>query len=405
MIVVALLLAACGAAPVGTNTTGTEPTTVATTGLSDGSTVGTTWVTPPIASNDDGVAVLVTATPVLQDDGSIELCPPGYAGPCPGIALEGDAGSVVTSAEDGPVVVQVIGWYDGSRLLAAAEPAVADFPPLEEVTFDSLCPDLQGTPSVNPDEGLTERVNEYAMRQPDYAALWWDAKSSTITVWLKGDASAHQVAIAEIAGDEPVCVAGGARFSEAELLEAMDLLGGFVDSRGLPLPTSGYGVMGTQNFIDVTVDEIDTATRASLADLVGERVNLYAFVETLDVPLSGLPAPVPTVAGDVDILTDRIRLSGGMDALGTFELRYDPDLNCVYFTGTEDGDGGRTVPVWPFGFSATRSPMTVYDFDAVPVAAEGDTLELGGGFVGAQSVDGNPCGAESAWIVSWEPSR
>jgi hypothetical protein len=113
-----------------------------------------------------------------------------------------------------------------------------------------------------------------------------------------------------------------------------------------------------------------------------------------------LPEPIFAVEGDVDILTSRVRSGGGMAALGVFELRYDPELNCVYFPGSEEGDEGRTVPVWPFGYSATSDPMTAYDYDGNPVVSDGDTIDLGGGFVGIEFVDGNTCGADSVWIVS-----
>lgn len=44
--------------------------------------------------------------------------------------------------------------------------------------------------------------------------------------------------------------------------------------------------------------------------------------------------------------------------------------------------------------------MTVYDYDGNPLAGEGDTLELGGSFVGVELIEGNTCGADGAWIVN-----
>lgn len=49
----------------------------------------------------------------------------------------------------------------------------------------------------------------------------------------------------------------------------------------------------------------------------------------MNAPLSDLPDPILAVEGDVDILTSRVRIGGGMDALGIFEVLYDPELNCV----------------------------------------------------------------------------
>ncbi len=83
---------------------------------------------------------------------------------------------------------------------------------------------------------------------------------------------------------------------------------------------------------------------------------------------------------------------------GSFTLNYDADMNCVYFS--EPGSTDRIVPVWPFGYSATSDPMNLYDYDGGLVAVAGDQLELGGGNVGTGMVEGNTCGANSAWIVN-----
>jgi hypothetical protein len=346
------------------------------------------------------VAVVVTATPVQQAGGSIELCPPGMTGACPGIVLDGDIDPDLISSQDNPTVVEVSGTYDGRALHATSEPTRVEYPPNGPFEFDSLCPDLHGTPSVNPDVDLEQAVIGYAQAQPDYAALWWDRESALLTVWFKGDnVSKHQTAIADLAGDEPVCVAGGARYSEAELMEASELLNGFRDSRGLPLATFGYGVGGMSNRIDLPLEEIDAETRAALSDLVGDHVVPYPYLEMIDAPLTDLPEPTLAVKGDVDILTSRIRTGGGMDALTILELRYDPELNCVYSPGFADATE-RTVPVWPFGYSATSDPMVVYDYDGLEVAAAGETIELGGGFVGVEFVEGNTCGSDGAWIVN-----
>jgi hypothetical protein len=320
-------------------------------------------------------------------------------GACPGIILRGDLPEAIAASGSQAIVIEVTGFYDGKELAPTSDPVVVDYPPMAESDFSSLCPDLRGTPSINPSVELETEIGAYVTTAPDYAATWWDRESSILTVWFAtDDVSAQQQAIADIAGDEPVCVAGGARYSEAELLEASQLLNEIRDTRGLPIATMGYGVGGLSNRIDLPLEELDPGTRAAIAEQVGDRVVLYPFMETIDAPLTDLPAPVPAVDGDVEILTSRIRVAGGMDALGQFTLKYDPDLNCVYFA--EGADSDRTVPVWPFGYSATSDPMTVYDYDGGLVASGGDQLELGGGNVEAGFVDGNTCGADSAWIVN-----
>jgi hypothetical protein len=318
---------------------------------------------------------------------------------CPGIILRGDLPDTQVSTESRPVVIQVTGFYDGKELSPTSDPVPIDYPPTADSDFSSLCPDLRGTPSTNPSPELETGIGAYVTTAPDYAATWWDRESSILTVWFATeDVSAHRQAIAELAGDEPVCVAGGARYSEDELLEASQLLNEIRDSRGLPIATMGYGVGGLSNRIDLPLEELDPGTKATIVEQVGDRVVLYPFMETIAAPLTDLPAPVTAVEGDVEILTSRIRVAGGMDALGLFRLKYDSELNCVYFGDGSDSD--RTVPMWPFGYSATSDPMTVYDYDGNQVASEGDQLELGGGGVDGGFVDGNLCGADSVWIVN-----
>lgn len=351
------------------------------------------------------VEVVITATPVAGSDGSVELCPPGMTGKCPGIQLDGELPSGLLSDESTTKLVQVTGWYDGAAIVPTSDPVEVEYPPADQPDFSSLCPDMRGTASVNPDDAVTEALADYVADRADYAAMWWDPESAVMTVWFVGDDVSDQAgAIAELVADEPVCVAGGAAFSESELMEAADLLNGVRDSRGLPLATFGYAVGGRSNRIEVPVEGLDTQTRRAIADLVGDRVALYPFLEILGSSLADLPEPVPVVPGDVELLTSRVRSGGGMLALGQFRVEHDPDLNCVYFPGNDSGDGGRTVPVWPFGYSATASPLTIYDYDGEMIAGEGDTIELGGGFVDLDFLDqmagANACGATGAWIVN-----
>jgi hypothetical protein len=85
-----------------------------------------------------------------------------------------------------------------------------------------------------------------------------------------------------------------------------------------------------------------------------------------------------------------------MAALGRFTVHYDAALRCVYL---ENSVGGRFLPVWPFGFWATKSPMRIFDYDGNVVAATGTMLEFGGGMVDIAHVRAeNTCGAKSAWI-------
>ena len=390
LLVLTLTLAACAQpGTVSTTSPGTTPRGDPATSAS------------PTISDGEGVAVTVTATPVEQPDGTIELCPAGISGPCPGILLDGEMDPSLISSAQQVTVIEVQGLYDGRRLTPTAEPVVADYPFLEEPDFSSLCPELDGSSTLNPSDDLSSTLAEYTASQDDFAGMWWDQETSVRTVWFVGDdVSDHQAAIAGLSEDEPVCVAGGARFSEAELIEAAESIQGLTDSRGRPLVTAGYGIDTIRNQIPLSVEELDAPTRTALTEAVGDRVVIYPLLEMTEQTLADLPAPVPVVEGDVEILTSPIRSGGGMDALGTFEADFDPDLNCVYFPGSDGGPEGRTVPLWPFGYSATGDPLTVYDYDGNVVAAEGETLELGGGNVPADLVEGNRCGAANAWVVN-----
>jgi len=229
LIALVLFVLACG-----------EPAPQSGTATLPGGT--TTTPTTTAAPPGDGVAVVVTASAVEQPDGSIELCPPGMTGACPGIVLDGEIDPDLVASAENPVVVEVTGRYDGRSLLAGSAPVQVEYSANAPAEFDSLCPDLQGTSRVNPDESLIQAVTNYTAGQAEFAAMWWDRNSAILTLWFKGDdVSAHQDAIGEMAGDEPICVAGGARFSETELLEASELLNGSWTPAASPWPRPGTG--------------------------------------------------------------------------------------------------------------------------------------------------------------------
>jgi hypothetical protein len=323
-------------------------------------------------------------------------------GKCPGIILDGDLAPEFFEPDGQfPAVITIQGSYDGARLVPTT-PAkrISPYPPSGPSEYASLCPDMSGT--GNPDTYI-ESLTSYTQSVPDaFAGMWWDQATSVMTVWFVGDdVEGHRSAIeAAIDATDEVCVAGGARFSEAELLEAMDALSVLTDSRGESLGTSGYGINTLANQIDLALQEVDSQLRSDITEAVGERVKLFAYLEMVDGALADLPPPVPAIPGNVDLLTNRVRFGGGMSALGHFQVGYDSDLNCIYFDGSESGLQGRTVPVWPFGYSAINDPVEIYDYDGELIATQGSVVELGGGFVDIGFVDGNTCGAASAWIVS-----
>ncbi len=96
----------------------------------------------------------------------------------------------------------------------------------------------------------------------------------------------------------------------------------------------------------------------------------------------------------------------GMEALGTFDLRFDPDLNCLYHdepsNNGEPGTGGRIVVIWPEGYEAIRTPdgAFVVDADGSPVATTNSPFQLAGG---ATEPPDDHCDAIGAWLANGGP--
>jgi hypothetical protein len=57
------------------------------------------------------------------------------------------------------------------------------------------------------------------------------------------------------------------------------------------------------------------------------------------------------------------------------------------------------LPIWPFGYWATASPLRVFDSDDVVVAQPGIAIDFGGGQSEVRHISTtNTCGAKHAWI-------
>lgn len=108
----------------------------------------------------------------------------------------------------------------------------------------------------------------------------------------------------------------------------------------------------------------------------------------------------------VEILTAAAEANGGMDALGSFVLRHDPDLNCLYHdepdNNGEPGTGGRVAILWPFGFTAAADGdgVVVFDETGMPVARTGHEFQIGGGGLPA---DAEHCNAIGVWVANGSP--
>lgn len=114
------------------------------------------------------------------------------------------------------------------------------------------------------------------------------------------------------------------------------------------------------------------------------------------------PSTLNADGSGVDLLTRSVVL-GGQDALSTFVLEYDVDLNCFYHdeedNNGEPGTGGRVVVQWPPGYTGTflDGVGTVYDADGNIAAQTGVPVLLGGG---GGPYTGDHCAAIGIWTVS-----
>ncbi|HKZ30597.1 MAG TPA: hypothetical protein VJ482_13320 [Acidimicrobiia bacterium] len=354
---------------------------------------------PPIDRPEGAVLVVITGVIEPRADGVLKICP-GQGDSCAGIVLTG----TVAVPDPEPPVLRVTGWYDGSELLVIAS-ETPDPSTFTDPDFSTPCEGLRGPASVNPPDESVGSIVAYTATIPDrFAGMWWDRASAVMTVRLTGDdIENHRRALEDAAGEDmAVCVSGGADYSETALIDIQRRVFDLIDREATAMWASSVGAL--TNRVEVMVEYLDGATRALVEGEFGDAVVFEAFVEVLEGTIADLPAQEPAHPGDVKLLTQSNRAGGGMQALGTFEVAFDQDLDCVFFPGDESSpDGrGRVVPVWPFGYTAESNPLRIYDQDGELVAEEGDVIQMGGGFV-EHVTENELCGAGGAWIMSSHP--
>lgn len=377
-----LLTTACAQEPVDRSTRG-QPTMPSATGQ-------------PATPSAPGVAVVLTGVPVVDDDGAVQWC--AHAGPgCPGVPVTGVDAGAVEGLEGAQQAWQVEGIYDGRRLAATGVPEPAPREP--DADFATPCEDLRGEPGGggNMDMAAVDAVVQYVSTIPErYAGQWWDSDAAVMTVLLTGDdVDEHRAALEDAVGERgTVCVVGGARWSEAELQQAQSRATEIATSAGLGLWSSSTDVV--RNRVDLEVERSDEETRERIRREAGESVRVHAFIALRDAAIAELPAPPDR--GDITLETADTRNAAGMDALGTFVIRFDPEQRCIY------GEFGseRIGLIWPFGYYATSDPVQVLDADGRPVARPGDRVESGGG----QGPREGPaaCGADDVWAMNGPPT-
>ncbi|WP_395696184.1 hypothetical protein [Nocardioides sp.] len=94
--------------------------------------------------------------------------------------------------------------------------------------------------------------------------------------------------------------------------------------------------------------------------------------------------------------------SGGDQALIEGVLSVDAD-DCVYLTPLQRGgnEPDQVWAVWPAGYRATtdQGRVTIYDVDSNPVAHDGDTVRMSGGYSPADRYAGDPCLPDSGEVA------
>lgn len=343
------------------------------------------------------VTAVLTGVPVVRDDGTVRWCPNAAIEGCAGIPVTGLTAQWRDAFDDRGQAWAVEGAYDGEQLVASGPPAPVA--PTRSESFVTPCTDLRGQHdgAGNPDQAAVEAIAGYIETIPDrYAGQWWDSDAAVMTVLLTGDDVAdHRAALQEAVGARgTVCVAGGARYTAAELEAAQQRAVQIAVDEGLGMWSAGTDTVG--NRVDLEVERIDEPTRERIRQQAGDAVRIRAYVALREATLAQLPEPAPK--SDIVLETADTRGGAGMQALGTFTVRFDAEQRCVY------GEAGaeRIGLIWPFGYYATSDPLRVLDNDGRLVAREGDLIESGGG--GGPRQGPQVCGTSDVWIMNGRPT-
>ena len=358
----------------------------------------------PMQASSPVASTRVTVTGVLLRRGeTIEVCPGAGVGPCAGIRVEGAIESAALSEQGFVSVWRLTGAYDGTTLVLDAPAQATTL--ASRPDYRNACPELQVVFEIEDREGGNAEpsvIEEMEVLEREHAARiagkWWDRERQTMVLSVTGDPSALRKRLAERAPAARICIHGHARFSQAELERLRAKADGILAARGVVWSSSSGDVV--RNQIVYEADAIDAGTLAQLAREVGGAIRVAAFIELLAPDLELARLPVPPERGDVALLTGKSRGGASMSALGIFQVHYDPALRCVYLVSPEQ----RVLPVWPFGYWATSSPLQIFDYDDNVVARPGESIRFAGGHVDLEHVKtANTCGSTSAFIGAPEP--
>lgn len=384
---VVLMLGACGSGAVN------ESDTTVSGGTSDSSSTSVPADTPSSSippedstttTVDEGRQVTIAMSGwVGEDPRGTVMCPSEFTAACPGIPVTGG---------DLPQVgnpVRVTGRYDGVSLRVEA---VESWTPYERAELFNPCTGGSGAGTGGQSPEIQSRVEDaLAGDENRLAGLWLADGQLVVALTGPDDELAERVREAH----HRVCVDVGYPRSQEEVMAlTSDISRALILDEGVWILDSWDSVVDGP--IRIRGEAIDTPTMNAFADLYGDALDLTAYIEVLDARLADLPTQQPPVPADLVIPTAGAR--GHVPVTGTqnLVLTLDVEQNCLY---ADEGDGGRRVVVWPFGYSAVSGdPTVVYDPAGNEVARTGVPVELDGSGGEIDQVDpAQRCDADDLW--------
>lgn len=383
---VVLMLGACGSGTMNESDTTVPGGTSDSSSTSDPADTSTSSVPPTdstttTADEGDQVTVAVSGW-VGHDARGTVVCPSEFTEACPGIPVTGDLPSISP--------VQVTGPYDGVSLTVEA---AESWTPYERGELVNPCTGGSGPGTGGQSPELQSKVEDaLAGSESRLAGLWLADGQLVVALTGSDDELAERIR----AADERVCVDTGYSSSQEEIENfASDI------SRRLMFDEQVWILDSWDSVVDgpirIRVEAIDTPTMETVADQYGNALDLTAYIEVLDAPLTDLPAQQPPVPADLVIPTAGTRGGFSMAALAVdVVLTLDAEADCLFH---DQGDGHRQVVVWPFGYSAVSGdPTIVYDPAGNEVARTGVPFDLGGGGADINNVDPSQrCDADSVF--------
>ena len=111
------------------------------------------------------------------------------------------------------------------------------------------------------------------------AGSWWDRDNGAYTVWLVGDPEPHRATVEAAAGDMPLCVIGGADWTQKELDEAQRKAVRMLAPTGM-MWSASTDTLGNRSVVEV--EAIDQEKLDDIERRFGGRVQVDAFIELIE---------------------------------------------------------------------------------------------------------------------------